>query len=351
MVVCSLCKEEFKDNSGGQLTNHLVDYHNMNREDYFIINELNGVDAKCACGYCNERPTFYRNRFLKFASGHNNPDWKKDQYLKKFGIPHCKTCGEEVKFFRGVPNTYCDSGCRPSTWNQEKIKNTIKEKYGVNNLMQVKEFRDIISKNNKELWENNYDDQLKKIKKTNLERFGVEFTFQSESVKEKQKLTMVKNHGVVHYSKTDKFRSDSSKRMFSNNPMKNPITSAKVKETQAKNNKWTSITEKYKSTDLCFQSSYEYDFLEFCENCDVLHLIKKSPTFKYFNKESYHFPDYIYNDSIVIEIKSKWILDIQGGDKVIQEKIKSVESTGKYKYMLILDKDYYQFEDLIKQIK
>jgi hypothetical protein len=345
MVVCFICKEEFKDNSGGQLTNHTLKNHNIYKEDYFILTKLDGVEPICSCG-CNVRPTFYRNRFLKYASGHDNPEFKEKSFIEKNGDPTCETCGNLVKFTRGVPNKYCSFKCHPCNWNQDKVKETVKEKYGVDNIMEVEEFKQKQSESQKKLWTENHEKQLNKIKKTSFDKYGFEFASQNESIKEKQRSSMLANHGFEHYSKTSKFRKDASERMISNNPMKNPITVLKCIITQSKNNKWTSICKTYKQTDLKYQSSYEYDFLEFCENRGIINLIKKSPTFQYINKNSYHFPDYIYNNEYVIEIKSKWILELQGGYEVIKEKKRSVEIS-KYKYLLIIDKDYIQFENII----
>lgn len=348
MVVCYLCKEEFKDNSGGQLTNHLLGEHKVSKADYHVITKLNGVEPKCDCGYCDDRPSFYRNVFKKYASGHDNPKFKEEQYIKKFGNPLCKTCGCPVRFHRGVPNTYCSPTCLPSNWNQDKVKKTIKEKYNVDNVMEVEEFKNKVRIFNKGLWGNNYEDQLNKFKKISLDKYGVEFPSQSEVVKERQRETMMRNYGVSHYSKTDKFRHESSNRMLINNPMKDPITVLKCITTSSKNNKWNSVCKQYKSTDLHYQSSYEYDFLELCEKLNVLNLIKKPPSFKYLNKKSYHFPDYLFNDELIIEIKSTWILNIQGGIELINEKRKSVEGKN-YKYLLILNKEYTQFEKLIEE--
>lgn len=335
MVVCFLCKEEFKDNLGGQLTNHLLKMHHITMADYVIITEYNNIEPRCVCGYCHERPSFYRGKFLEYASGHDRFKWKVDQYIKKFGIPKCKTCGKDVNFKRGVPNIYCDSKCRPSCWNQDQVNKTVKEKYGVDNVMFVEEFRNNSLIRAKNAWVLDYHKILDKKKKTTFEIYGVEFASQCESVKIKQSESVMKLYGVSHYSKTDKFRNETSKRMMLNNPY-NCI------------DKWkNNAPKKYKSTDLSYQSSYEYDFLEFCESHNVLHLIKKSPSFRYMHKDSYHFPDYLYNNDTVIEIKSKWILDIQGGEYIINEKIKSVEYSGEYKYLLILDKDYLQFEKII----
>ena len=68
---------------------------------------------------------------------------------------------------------------------------------------------------------------------------------------------MIRNYGVDHYSKTNKFRKESSTRMCLDNPY------SKIQFT----------FNKFKSTDLSYQSSYEYEFLELCEKLNVLHFL------------------------------------------------------------------------------
>lgn len=50
---------------------------------------------------------------------------------------------------------------------------------------------------------------------------------------------------------------------------------------------------------------------------------------------------------IEIEIKSTYVLERQGGDVVLEMKRNAVERTGK-KYLLILNKDYTEFDKIIK---
>ena len=138
MVVCHICKEEFKDNSGGQLTNHLKKVHDKSWADYVVITELKGIEPKCACRFCDERPSMYRGKFKKYATGHDRFKWIENQYISKYGTPKCKKCNSPVKFLRGKPNTYCSYKCFPNNWNQEKVKETVKERYGVASVMQVK---------------------------------------------------------------------------------------------------------------------------------------------------------------------------------------------------------------------
>ena len=348
MVVCFICKSEFSNNKGGQLTNHLKNDHNITLLEYVILTEYDNIPPKCKCGLCDEIPHLYRGKFLKYAKGHDSFSWQENKYIEKFGYPKCLTCGIEIGFYRGKPNKYCSSKCSPGEWNQEKVKKTIKERYGVDNIMEVEEFHKKSTESIKNLWKNHKDDLMNKIKITNLQKFGVEYTFQSDIIKEKQKESMIKNHGVDHYSKTDKFKFESSSRMIDKNPMWNRESVEKMILTTKQNDthSWKCLTKQYKDTNLTYQSSYEYDFLEFCERNNILYLISRAPSFRYLNKNSYHYPDYIFNDEYIIEIKSKWILDIQGGLDIINEKKNSVESNG-YKYLLILDKDYLQFENLL----
>ena len=344
MVSCFICNDKFINNSGGQLTSHIKKCHNMTLEEYIILTEYNNIPPKCECGLCDDIPHLYRGKFLKYAKGHDGFKWRESKYIEKYGRPTCLNCGKNIGFYRGEPNKYCSTKCVPNGWNQETVRNTIRNKYEVNNLMELENIREKVKEKVNYLWCNNRDEILNKIKKTNLEKFGTEYTFQSDVVKKKQKETMMKNHGVEHYSKTEKFRQETSLRMFESNPMKIPEVVEKMSKTTSLNFlKWKYFSKKYKSTDLIYQSSYEYDFLEFCEDNNILHLIKRSPSFKYLDRNIYHYPDYLFNDEYIIEIKSKWVMDLQGGMELINEKIKSLYP---YKYLLILDKDYYQFKNL-----
>jgi len=295
--------------------------------DYIILTEYKGISPKCKCG-CGDIPHLYRGKFLQYAKGHDSFKRREETFIEKNGFPICRTCGVKIGFYRGNPNKYCSTKCSPGEWNQNRVKKTIKEKYGIDNLMQSEIFRKKAQESLKNLWNNSYDEMLDKIKIRSNKKYGVDFPFQSEEIKNKQKETMLKNHGVDHYSKTSKYRRESSIRAIKTNSKFNNI-------------------QIYKNTKLTYQSSYEYHFLEFCEKNNILYLIKRAPCFKYLNSKSRHIPDFLFNDEYIIEIKSKWILDLQGGMDIIQEKIKSVEP--KYKYLLILDKDYYQFEIIFKR--
>lgn len=67
------------------------------------------------------------------------------------------------------------------------MQNTIIEKYGVENIMQLKEFRD-------------------KVKQTNLEKYGVEYILQSKEAKEKSKDTSLRKYGCEYPAQSDEVK-------------------------------------------------------------------------------------------------------------------------------------------------
>lgn len=150
---------------------------------------------------------------------------------------------------------------------------------------------------------------------------------------------MLQKYGVDHISKTKKFKEGASKRCIIHNP------SLAFNEDNIK-------TYKYKNTKLTYQGSYEYDFLQLCENLNILEKINNGNVFEYLDKDKKLHNKHILKtdfslDNYEIEIKSSWILKKQGGPSVLFAKKDAVENTGK-KYILILDKDYTEFLYLLK---
>ena len=151
---------------------------------------------------------------------------------------------------------------------------------------------------------------------------------------EKSKTKYLQTIGVDHPSKTLKFRNESSLRMIKNNSYFNFRDYYKVK--------------KYKETELTYQSSYEYHFLEFCEENKIFDRIENGNVYDFLPEEFDYgirtITDYSIGD-LEIEIKSSYILEKQGGYNVIDMKRSAVERAGK-EYLLILDKDYSEFTKL-----
>jgi len=138
-------------------------------------------------------------------------------------------------------------------------------------------------------------------------------------------------------------------RFKENNPNYIDGIQQKKKDTYIKNsklglhNKETKFKKKkYKTTDLIYQSSYELDFLEFCERASILHRIQNSPCFT--DKDypyNFYAPDYILDNRYIVEVKSWYIENLQEKrcPGLLDLKKKLIESKG-YKFLYIRDKDY-----------
>jgi very-short-patch-repair endonuclease len=143
---CNICGCAFANNKGGQLTNHLLKVHNLSYKDYYVLVGLEGCPPVCECG-CNQQPEFYRGKFKKYAKGHNTFLSKEQQYKIKNNIPKCKTCNNDVLFYRGKPNQFCSFECSGKQTGfslletQNKIRKVVLEKYGVDNVSKLEEVK------------------------------------------------------------------------------------------------------------------------------------------------------------------------------------------------------------------
>lgn len=147
-----------------------------------------------------QHPDLYKNWVINFENKHGvtNPYQLKevrqkaiDTRIKKYGAPY---------------------------FNHNIIKDTVFEKYGVENISQLNE----IKEKKKNTARKNFgvdnpfqSEEIKtKIKYTNIEKYGTENFMQSELGKEKLKKSMKKKYGVDNYSKTDTFRKNNKKRLI-----------------------------------------------------------------------------------------------------------------------------------------
>jgi hypothetical protein len=158
---------------------------------------------------------------------------------------------------------------------------------------------------------------------------------------------------VRYYFMTDykgsSVQKEKSERFKNDNPSFRPEVLEKSKQTYIRNselglhNKETKYKKKkYKDTDLIYQSSYELDFLEYCEKNNILDKIKNSPCFSSVDYPyNFYAPDYIFDNQYVIEIKSWYIENLQEKryPGILEVKKKLIESEG-YKFLYIRDKNY-----------
>jgi len=220
-----------------------------------------------------------------------------DRYLRKFGI----TKDEYLARFPGAPvnsmsasDSYrrvalSDKGRESRSKNLTRL-NLEDENFQAKRKQASKDF--LNSDRSLEYRKRQSENTTKQHKETNLEDC-MRFYFKTKYI------------GSVD-------QKDRSERMKSNNPGSREDVKEKSKNTYLKNselglhNKETKFKKKiYKGTELMYQSSYELDFLESCDRLNILDRIKNSPCFS--DKDypyNFYAPDYILDDTYVVEIKS-----------------------------------------------
>lgn len=129
----------------------------------------------------------------------------------------CDICGKEKeltfqKYIKNVNNGdfySCSVKCA-----QKKVKKTSVEKYGVEHYTQTKEYK-------------------KRYKETSLEKYGVEHHTQNKTIKEKQKKTNIQKYGVEYYTKTEEYKIKYKKKMI-DKCVENAFQSEEIKEKSKK---------------------------------------------------------------------------------------------------------------------
>jgi hypothetical protein len=243
-----------------------------------------------------------------------------------------------------------------------KIKRTCKDKYNDENY-------------------NNID----KNKKTCLKRYGVENVFQLDKIKNKSKVTLLKKHGVENPSQSNEIKNKKAETCFINYGVKSPAQNEEIKEkikqtcihkygveNYTQTNEYLEKTkqtclEKYgvenyrqtneyvektkntlkvkmfKNTDIYYQGSYEFDFLEKYYIIGVKKI--NSILYSFENKQHAYFPDFYYEPmNLIIEIKSDYFYDKYIEKNLAKEKY-CIEQG--YKFIFIINKNYEQFVKLI----
>jgi len=209
-------------------------------------------------------------------------------------------------------------------WGKEWYKNMsneMKKNFGVSHTLQSKIFLDKLNISNLKKYGVKWNMQNKNVRenfnKSIKEKYGVDNISQLESIKEKKKDTSLKNFGVTHHLKDyDLFQ-------------KHLIAQYKIK--------------KYKDTDLYYQGSYEYFFLEKMESLNLLEEVSSGKSYEFYwegGAHTYHTDFFFRGENI--EIKSGWTYNKNGKDIDLENfnktKWKSVINSGD-KIKILINKD------------
>lgn len=168
---------------------------------YLILNGDNILCANCKI----KRPKFISNKsgYKKYCSStcsnsHIDTKINKEKViLEKYGV---KNVSQSILVKNKISKAYKDKSVEIKKEINEKVKNTMFEKYGYTSNFIIPE---VISKRNEILKD---DKTSTKRKNTCLEKYGVDNTSKLESVKKKFNDTCLENWGSIHFKKSEKFK-------------------------------------------------------------------------------------------------------------------------------------------------
>jgi hypothetical protein len=270
---------------------------------------------------------------------------------------------------------------------KNKSKNTIKEKYGVENVSYVPEIVEKIKINVNKTYSENLKEIKEKIKKTNIIKYGVEDPNQEEwlkekikniiqekyhvnnimelpEIKEKIKKITKERYGDENYRNIEQTKKTNLERYGFKTPLQNEDVKNKIKQTRKERYGFEFISQneeifnnilksglkiKQHECGLYYQGTYEKDFIDFCiiNKIEIL----KSPTFlyKYQDINRKYYPDFIIPHlKLIIEIKSTYWLNKH---KELNITKKEAVLANNYNYLLILNKNYDEFKKMLNILK
>lgn len=155
-----------------------------------------------------------------------------DTYFKKENEGICPVCGKETNYksFSTGYTKYCPCCTFKSDEVKDKIKKTNLNRLGVE-------------------WPTQSKDIQEKIKKVSLERYGVDNPAKSQEVKDKVKKTNLEKYGKEYYSQTDEYREHSVNTCIKKFGVENAAQSEDIKKQIRKTNLERYGKEYYSQTD------------------------------------------------------------------------------------------------------
>lgn len=310
-------------------------YPNIKIGDFISINvsdlsENSHIKIKAKCDVCGIE------KLLSYSKYNKN--------IKNCGY---YSCSQKCSLNKNRNTYFNKTGFTHQMYNEKvknKIKNTNLEKYGVeypkqNNDIKKKSVETCLKNNGVEYGFLLFD----KCKDSLMNLYGVDNAMKNEDIKNKAMNTNILRYGVktTLLNKDIKYKSD--KKMMELYGTIHPLQNAEIMDKMIKN----SFRFKKHENGIIYQGKYEKDFLDICYNEKIIVERGVSINYKLYGCNLVYFSDfYIPSINLIVEIKSTWIWN-----KNIEKNIKKAEYTIKqgYNYILILDKKYDEFLNIIKQ--
>ena len=253
---------------------------------------------------------------VKYGEPHyNNLEKYEQTMLEKHGIPHNwsgtfgeRTCDKTKEIKYGDP--YYN--------NPEKSKQTMLKKYGVGHYSQT-------------------DEYTIKVNKTNLENYGVKWSFQSENNKTKSKQTLLKNYGVEHPAQSAVIYKRVLSSLYSTKEYILP--SGRIVKVQGYENICLDLLLKtYKEEDLLINGE------------DIEKKIGQIWYIKEDGKKSRYLPDiYIISENKIIEVKSTWTYKKDKNNNLLKKQA-CLNMNMKFEFMVFNGKKQLLTESEVKNL-
>jgi hypothetical protein len=317
----------------------------MDQKSKLSKNRFIKINNRFICQECNKSFKTLSGLSSHISRKHFNIEKYFYKWIKKKNEGKCKICGGKTEF-KGLYwgyNNCCSQKCSNTFRNKNKIK-SLENLYGVDNIYKSKEIIEKIKRTkNIKYKDPNYNNREKSIK-TNFKKYGVSHPLKNKDIKIKQQNTNLKKYGHKCSLKNKEVQKKSIETNLKKYGVRYPIQNKKI---HLKQQKSALKIKKYKNTEIIYQGSFELDFLD--NFYDKFKDLSRGKTIKYYHNKKlrYYYPDfYLPSLNLIIEIKGSYY-----HKKFMERDIQKKKATIKngFQYILILDKNYDEFINLISQ--
>lgn len=244
----------------------------------------------------------------------------------------CASCGKTLKT---KENNFCSYKCSSNNViTKEKRKNTVFNKFGVDNVFQSQSIKSKMAKTNLKKYgvenpaknekikqkirkksKKNSKERMKKTKETVQKKYGVDYIGQSEEIKKKRESTVIEKYGVKNFFLTETFREKSIEGWMHkygvDNPSKSPDVIDKIRKTKEERYNDGSFNNRKKANETMYEKygchsarkHWPIESRKLLENIDQLELFVKDKTINYAAEQlgigSTHLRDVLYSNEII----------------------------------------------------
>lgn len=180
--------------------------------------------------------------------------------------PYVKTCSEECRYKQMVAN-------QPKEQMAAHIKETMLERYGVENAMHLSESLEKIKATNKERygteWYTQTEDYTEQVKQTSLAKYGVDHFLKSKEMQDKMLAAVNAKYGSVNFFSSDAGKQKVREEMFKKYGVVNPSQYAKFKAKATKNSRFSKLEQRVCKLLDNYQIEYKHHY--FIKNDECSH--------------------------------------------------------------------------------